>query len=386
MMTDITWIKKGNEWEQTSSCETTKRLEKKVYNLEFDNLRGIYLSEFSEEFNFPFKLYGLERKFIDHVMTTFHNTKTNLGILLNGKKGTGKTVCAKTLANAMGLPVIIISVAASNLVSFLNNINQPCICMFDEFEKTFEDSAGRELLSIMDGVFSQEENRKIFILTTNNLKIDDNLISRPSRIRYKKTFGNLPIETVQEYIDDKLIDKSKKDSIIEFVNTLELSTIDILKAIVDEINLHKCDITEFKSFFNVTTANYRYKILIKRYCPLTYNLDSFKNDIAKIGTPIPNKEADEDNIENGETTEIGDKTVVLYQPYHFGINQESATTSINISYLRQGDSFSRGVVHTPIDSQGFMVLEDEYDGSMIYIKVENFETKPSLYKDLKFVF
>lgn len=42
------------------------------------------------------------------------------------------------------------------------------------------------------------------LLTTNNLYVNENLIGRPSRIRYKKTFGNLQPEVVQEYLDDNL--------------------------------------------------------------------------------------------------------------------------------------------------------------------------------------
>jgi hypothetical protein len=35
-------------------------------------------------------------------------------------------------------------------------------------------------------------------------------------------------------------------------------TIDILKCIVDEVNIHDCDINEFRNFFNVKEANYTY--------------------------------------------------------------------------------------------------------------------------------
>ena len=50
----------------------------------------IYLEEFADEFTFGFKLYGLESNFIDHVLTTYRHTSSNLGVLLNGTKGTGK--------------------------------------------------------------------------------------------------------------------------------------------------------------------------------------------------------------------------------------------------------------------------------------------------------
>lgn len=43
-----------------------------------DPYERIYLEEYCEKFNFEFKIYGLENRFIDHVMTTFENTSENL--------------------------------------------------------------------------------------------------------------------------------------------------------------------------------------------------------------------------------------------------------------------------------------------------------------------
>lgn len=50
-----------------------------------------------------FKIYGMESKLIEHVMRTFENTTSNLGMLFNGIKGTGKTITAKIIANRTNL-------------------------------------------------------------------------------------------------------------------------------------------------------------------------------------------------------------------------------------------------------------------------------------------
>ena len=71
----------------------------------------------------------------------------------------------------------------------------------------------------MDGVYNSK-HRKIFLLTTNQLYINDNLIGRPSRIRYKKTFGNLSAETIKSYLGDNLIDKSKSNQIFRICRFL----------------------------------------------------------------------------------------------------------------------------------------------------------------------
>lgn len=200
--------------------------------------------------NLTFKIYGLESKFIEHVMKTFNSTTRNLGMLFNGVKGTGKTVTAKIIANMMGLPIILVNSPYPGLANFIANISCPCVLLFDEFEKNFSKEEGDDtmLLSIMDGVFNSPY-RRVFILTTNELSINDNFIGRPSRIRYRKSFGNLQPEVVIEYLNDNLNDKSRVKEIIEFIDTLEISTIDILKCIVEEVNIHNCPISEFKHFF-----------------------------------------------------------------------------------------------------------------------------------------
>lgn len=60
-----------------------------VYNLEL-TMFGWKLDKFAENFTFPYKLYSLQNDFVEHVLKTYECTSGNLGILLNGTKGTGK--------------------------------------------------------------------------------------------------------------------------------------------------------------------------------------------------------------------------------------------------------------------------------------------------------
>ena len=75
-------------------------LEKGLYDLRFNMEDGIYLEKTGESFEFNYKLYGLDNTFISHVLNTYKKSKVkkNMGVLLNGERGTGKTVCAKYLA------------------------------------------------------------------------------------------------------------------------------------------------------------------------------------------------------------------------------------------------------------------------------------------------
>lgn len=93
------WTCSGNTYTRiTSGYGVENHLPVGVYNIHL-TMTGFHLERYADKFTFPHKIYGLQREFIDHVTKTFRSTEGNLGILLTGTKGTGKTVTAKELAN-----------------------------------------------------------------------------------------------------------------------------------------------------------------------------------------------------------------------------------------------------------------------------------------------
>lgn len=366
-ITNIIWLKNGRILKQVEdSIEIINNLPKKVYNLSMNSTtEELFLEEFADSFHFDFKVYGMESKLIKHIMTTFNNTSGNLGILFNGVKGTGKTITAKIIANETKLPVILINSPYPGLSEFIAKINCPCVLFFDEFEKNFDTNKGHdiELLSIMDGVFNSP-HRRVFLLTTNKLYINENFIGRPSRIRYRKSFGNLPSEVVMEYLDDCLVDKSRAQEILEFIDSLSISTIDILKCIVEEVNIHNCPVSEFKQFINVEQAKHSYFVKVRSYrVDDNSSIDIFKNDLAKVGT----KEKDED----GEEYTLTEDDLDIYT------KRISSPTAAE--FLQVGEPFGGfGVVVEPLNNEGIIVSENEY--YRFYMKILNLDTKPSLYR------
>lgn len=233
------------------------KLENVIYNVGYQPDMGFYLTKDSDAFGFPYKIYGLENDFIGRVLKSYSTLDSNLGVLLNGLKGTGKTVTSKIISNNITQPTILISKEIPGLVNFVNNIPENITVLIDEYEKVFEESSS--LLTVMDGM-SNSNFKRLFLLTTNSLRIEPNLIDRPSRIRYLKTYDNLKADVVEEIINDLLENKDYKEDVLEYITRLELITVDVVKTIIMEVNIHN-EIPEiFKDVFNAKTIEGKYNI------------------------------------------------------------------------------------------------------------------------------
>lgn len=254
------WIQDGNTFVKGSA--TTKAhpegLPKGIYEVK-ESMTGYYLNRLGDSFVFNYKLYGINNEFIDHFVKTYNNTTGNLGVLFNGIKGTGKTVTAEELCNRIGLPVIIVKSCkeVNDMLKFLaTQINFDCIFFFDEYEKEFRESSS--VLSFMDGVHNSQ-HRKVFLLTTNELDINTNLLGRPSRIRYVRSFGNLPEETTLELLNDILIDKDAIEPVLDLIRQMQIITVDLVKALAQEVNIHGKDkIDMIRKNFNLEFSNFTY--------------------------------------------------------------------------------------------------------------------------------
>lgn len=252
------WTYSANNYFLREVSQNLETLPVAVYKLEESMTQGVFLSRIQDKFDFPYKVYGIETGFINRVKKTYDNTKGNLGMILNGVKGTGKTVTAKQICNNLGLPVIIISHSSENIPGFINDIQQNVIIFIDEYEKIYSDN-DHSVLTVMDGALDNGF-RKVFLLTTNKLYVNDNLLQRPGRIRYVKTYKDLSREAIEEIVDDKLLDKKFKEDIIDFIANLETITVDIVKAIIDEVNIHNEVPTVFEDVFNIEKLEDKYDI------------------------------------------------------------------------------------------------------------------------------
>lgn len=210
-----------------------------------------------DRFEFPFKIYDNSEPIIRRVETTWDSTTHNLGVLLNGVKGTGKSIAAQLLGNwaiDRGIPVLVIRHPIPILDSVLIAIASPVVVVFDEFEKTHEKPEDQQhLLTTVDGM-TRTEHKRMFVFTTNEKAINENFVDRPSRIRYVWEFDRLSDTVLEGIVDDLLILDciQLRDGVLTYLRTRKILSIDVVKTVVNEVNIYKESPEAFASILNLS--------------------------------------------------------------------------------------------------------------------------------------
>lgn len=216
------------------------------YLVKVDPRSGEYFLEKQDSFTLPEKIYGDVDAQVDRYLNTFKKNRGNLGVLLKGLKGTGKSLAMKRLCMKSELPVIMITQDYSGTAfeSFLTSIKQECIILIDEFEKVYSgDNKLRNsqdtLLSILDGIF---EGKKLFLLTANNqYSINTALLNRPGRIHYLMEYRGLADNVISDIIDDLLNNKKHKADLLYVLRIIGDVNMDSLVSLISEMNMYKED-------------------------------------------------------------------------------------------------------------------------------------------------
>lgn len=338
------------------------------------------LEKIDDTFRFDFKIYDLDsEEIISKIIITwssdlFRESNKNLGVIFNGLKGTGKTIAAKLLCNRIGLPVIVISKPVDGMLEFIQSLHFESIILIDEAEKTFREEQ-EVLLKMIDGVYN--DMRKLYILTTNKLSIDENLLGRPGRIRYIKEFSNLSAKAVNDVIDDNLNDISLKDDVLKVVDSLEISTIDILKAIIDECNIMGSVPSD--STLNIPKAKYKIQIISFDNLELKFHRE--------LQDYIINHLAADESVINwlqkvigtdGKGKKFKKNLDLIEEMYDCRVCIEWRPTSTLGVYI--GKHLGCGIVNSKPDGYGFFTREADWDNSTELCCLCNDYNIPSLYR------
>lgn len=248
------------------SIQLNETLPEGFYILKYNKPRGFYLEE-SMSFNVPKEIYGNTISQMNRIINTYNDRKVknvNTGVMLEGKKGTGKSLLMKMVCIELSKSIPIISItqnfSGEEFTSFISSITQEACFVFDEFEKFYNSSNSpntiddeqqgndASLLSLLDGTFS---SNKLFLMTVNDIwSVGKFLKNRPGRIYYRFSFGDLESDFIREYCQKNLLNKDWIDSIIKISLVTSGMTFDILQAIVEESNRYNESPTEVVKYIN----------------------------------------------------------------------------------------------------------------------------------------
>lgn len=214
-----------------------------TYNLDID-MFGNHFLERVENLDVPAVTYGDTVRKAQRVVDTYLSRKgKNTGLLLQGDKGSGKTLQAKfisaKLREEFGIPTIMINTPFhdSNFVTFMASIKQPVMVMFDEFDKVYSERSHQEqILTLLDGTGGYN---KMFVLTKNAGYISEFFQNRPSRIFYTFNYEKISLSTMEDFLKRNLEDVRH---IEDFMRLWDLSfslSFDVVQSLVEELNRYK---------------------------------------------------------------------------------------------------------------------------------------------------
>ena len=206
------------------------------YTVGWNNVLGEYYLKQILPFDLEGKkLYGDTVRQGQRILDTFRaRSGKSTGVLLAGQKGSGKTLLAKYVsvqaAKKLGVSTIVINEpwSGEKFNAFIQAIQQPCIVLFDEFEKVYRQTSDAEkaeffrerermihghfissedndgitnpsqdaILTLLDGVYP---STMLFLFTVNEKsKITKNMINRPGRIYYVLDFSGLDSDFIRQ--------------------------------------------------------------------------------------------------------------------------------------------------------------------------------------------
>lgn len=236
-------VESGKRYRIFNNAITTyDQLPPKTYRVDYDPETRIFSLLEAHDFEIPeTKIYDQHLDKVKKVLNSMDKMNRNLGVILSGDKGIGKSLFSKCLglkARKKGIPVILVNEYHEGIANFLEEIEQTVMILFDEYDKTFDEkkhNCQAEMLSLFDGVSA---GKKLFVITCNEIQsLSQYLINRPGRFHYHFRFLYPTADEIRDYMEDKL-DKQYYDEIenvIAFSVRMNLNY-DCLRSIAFELN------------------------------------------------------------------------------------------------------------------------------------------------------
>ncbi len=288
------FLRKGTSYTPSNSEDTEQiqQVPARTFSVKRNNHGILYLSLVERDFVKPPVLYGNIQSRVDRIMNTFENRVASTGVLLQGEKGSGKTLLANLIcetAQAQGLPVIVINepYCDEEFKELIQSVSQPKVILFDEFEKVYRSSSDDEerslpqqkLLTLLDGTFF---SKSLFLFTVNDgSRLDRNLINRPGRIYYNLRFSGLDTDFVVDYCNANLKNEGHLDQVLRITQLDNTFNFDMLQSLVEEMNRYDESPLEVLKWLNIIP------VMDSQFdAVITKNGETFKGFVLFSGSPF----------------------------------------------------------------------------------------------------
>jgi len=216
----------------------------------------------------PSKIYGNCAKYAHRIWKQFKASNENVGVLLSGERGSGKTLLSKVISHMAlqeGVSTILVNdPETGSRFGELMQMIPPSVVILDEFEKIYEKDDQMKMLTVLDGVLT---NRHLFIITANDYSmLDTHLLNRPGRIRYRIKYSGMEENEIREYCNEVLKDKSQIDGILILTSMFHTFNFDMLRVLVEEMNTYNETAIESARILNIDPSNserlFEFKVFI----------------------------------------------------------------------------------------------------------------------------
>ena len=273
-MTIVRIVNTGSSFKiYDNSLQTFDSLPIQSYIVRYDKMSGFFLESYPN-IEITEKIYGVHKEKVAKVMKSFEIFDRNLGVILSGEKGIGKSICAKLLAEdaiKKGYPLIVVNQYIPGIADYITSIEQEVVVLFDEFDKTFfsgdRDSIGdpqTEMLTLFDGL---SMGKKLFVVTCNELKnLNNYLVNRPGRFHYHFRFDYPTDGEIREYLTDKLSAAvaTEIEKVVSFAHKVNLNY-DCLRSIAFELSIGNSfeDAIADLNIMNIQREDYNIVVMFK---------------------------------------------------------------------------------------------------------------------------
>jgi len=235
------FLKSGNQFRVSAkeALDLHEALPAGNYIIKENPMSGELFLEHISDFEIKGKTYGDHMTNCRRILDTFGDRPATTGVMLTGEKGSGKSLLAKAVSiegAKTGIPTIVINAPfhGDKFNAFMQTIDQPCIVLFDEFEKVYSSDEQEAILTLLDGVFP---SKKLFMLTCNDKwRVDSHMRNRPGRIYYMIDYKGLDMAFIVEYCEDNLKAKEHITKLCSIASLFNQFNFDMLKALVEEMN------------------------------------------------------------------------------------------------------------------------------------------------------